>query len=528
MEHARGEDALNTSRRGLSKLVPSISVTLDLSALAVFRFLLGYLIIVDLINRSVDLTAHYTDDGLLPRFFFQFDFFRWERMSFHLWTGSFEGQALLFGVNALLAALLAFGWHTRVMTFLCWLFAVSLHNRMPILEHSPDTVLRLSLFWGVFLPLGARHSFDRLKGRKEWILQNPTVVTIASACYVIQIASLYLWSVGHKFGKTWFDHGTALHFALYSTQYTRELGYQFLALDKAFPGLLRAMTWMVLAIEAVAPIALFLRLRGFPILLRALGALALISLHLGIESMMDIGLFPWIDIMTLMPFLPWREIFVRLGWDTPDDIKAHSTLRAAPMVQSSEDSLVPVRRPAWWTHEHFAGALLVCLIAYVTLFNARFLWPKELAWSSRWASPAYLLRIDQYWYMFAPSPPKFGGWLVMDGKLSDGASVDPWNLRMGPPRLDPPALISASYGNERWRMYLTQINLNKRAHCRRYLVPYLCRRWGKAFPEGPPLASVKVQIMRQETVVTVLGHSQTEPRLTDVAEGPCYPTMARQ
>ena len=40
---------------------------LDLRSLALFRIGLALLIIIDLIKRSKDLTAHYTDFGILPR-----------------------------------------------------------------------------------------------------------------------------------------------------------------------------------------------------------------------------------------------------------------------------------------------------------------------------------------------------------------------------------------------------------------------------------------------------------------------------
>ena len=35
-----------------------------------------------------------------------------------------------------------------------------------------------------------------------------------------------------------------------------------------------------------------------------------------------------------------------------------------------------------------------------------------------------MLRLDQFWNMFAPYPLKYDGWHVMRGKLRDGTVVD--------------------------------------------------------------------------------------------------------
>ena len=77
----------------------------DLRLLGIFRILLGGLIIIDLINRSFDLRAFYTDEGVLPRkVLLENDWFPWN-FSVNMATGTVEGQAIIFGF-AIFCALL--------------------------------------------------------------------------------------------------------------------------------------------------------------------------------------------------------------------------------------------------------------------------------------------------------------------------------------------------------------------------------------------------------------------------------------
>jgi hypothetical protein len=59
----------------------------DLRSLALFRICLGSLILVDLVLRSVDLQAHYTDFGVLPRGVLWEMYSQWH-ISLHTASGS--------------------------------------------------------------------------------------------------------------------------------------------------------------------------------------------------------------------------------------------------------------------------------------------------------------------------------------------------------------------------------------------------------------------------------------------------------
>jgi hypothetical protein len=65
------------------------------------------------------------------------------------------------------ATAVALGYYTRLAMFLSWYPVISLHDRNPIILHNGDGVLRLLLFWGMFLPLGGPLvlGFGALSGR---------------------------------------------------------------------------------------------------------------------------------------------------------------------------------------------------------------------------------------------------------------------------------------------------------------------------------------------------------------------------
>src|SRR5689334_12189724 len=103
---------------------------IDLRALATFRIAMGTLLLVNLYARFQDLTAHYTDDGILPRDV-RLKIFEWGGQdggrsiwSLHLLNGSAWSQAILFAAAAVFAVWLMLGYRTRLATCASWLLLV--------------------------------------------------------------------------------------------------------------------------------------------------------------------------------------------------------------------------------------------------------------------------------------------------------------------------------------------------------------------------------------------------------------------
>ena len=122
-EGARGEERY--LRAALEKVF-----SIDLRSLAAFRVALGGVLLVDLALRARDLTAHYTELGVLPRAAFAEHPVGWLVPWFSLHAhGPPAVQVALFVLAALLAAALAAGYHARLAACASWLLLVSLQNR---------------------------------------------------------------------------------------------------------------------------------------------------------------------------------------------------------------------------------------------------------------------------------------------------------------------------------------------------------------------------------------------------------------
>jgi len=121
---------------------------------------------------------------------------------------------------------------------------------------------------------------------------------------------------------------------------------------------------------------------------------------------------------------------------------------------------------------------------------------------------ASILRLDQYWNMFAPFPIKEDGWYVIPAQLRDGAKVD--LFRDGQPlQWDKPALISAMFKNDRWRAYMMNLFFDKHneIHLLQY-AQYLCRQWNDDHPHEKQLITFDIVFMMK--VIRIKGPSDPE------------------
>ena len=114
------------------------------------------------------MEAFYTDFGLLPRWVVLKFFSNAFNLSIHHIGGTLFSQIILFGINLMAALFLLIGYRTKLFTFVCWFFCISIQNRNGFLLNSGDELLRMLLFWGMFLPLGAKFSLDRSMNQNEF------------------------------------------------------------------------------------------------------------------------------------------------------------------------------------------------------------------------------------------------------------------------------------------------------------------------------------------------------------------------
>lgn len=271
---------------------------LDLRSLAVFRIFLGVILILDCINRLSDLTAHYSDLGVLPRAFFFSKFNRDVYYSIHFINGTPEFQFILFALGVFLSLLLILGYRTRLVLFLLWIWNVSLQTRNPGILQGGDAELRLLLFWGLFLPLSQRFSIDSALRPDSEHLKQKHITSIASFAYLIQISLIYICAALIKTGKDWRETGTAIYYALHIDMLSTHFGKWMLNLGD----LLKPMSFGVWYFELLGMFIFFIP--GLQRYLRPIGVLAFMALHFGFFLTLRIGLFPWIAMLAFVPFIP--------------------------------------------------------------------------------------------------------------------------------------------------------------------------------------------------------------------------------
>ncbi len=135
---------------------------LDLRSLALFRVLLGTVLLADLLARLSGLRVVNRGtviDGTVQTVS------PWHFQLSILNDSGFLGTTLM-GLAAVFAVLLIFGWRTRTAAFVSWILLVSLNWQNGLVLTAGDRLLLLLLFWGWLLPLGARWSLDlRLRVR---------------------------------------------------------------------------------------------------------------------------------------------------------------------------------------------------------------------------------------------------------------------------------------------------------------------------------------------------------------------------
>ncbi|HEX6033623.1 MAG TPA: DCC1-like thiol-disulfide oxidoreductase family protein [Anaerolineales bacterium] len=280
----------------------------DLRSLAALRVSMAVLIIVDLLRRSQDLTAHYTDFGVLPRTELLQDSSRW-RISLHLANGTWEFQALLFVIAGILALALFVGYRTRLATIGSWFLLASLHSRNPVILDGGDVLLRVILFWGMFLPWGTYWSVDRALNSREIALPRRTL-SAATFAYVSQIVLMYWFSAMLKTGVEWLPEGTAIYYALQFDQMVTPFAQYLLS----FPSLLSTLTYSVYWFEFFGPLLLFSPVLTGPI--RTFAILCFFLLHFGIGICLNIGIFTWVAPLAMLGLLPswfWDKMILQTG-----------------------------------------------------------------------------------------------------------------------------------------------------------------------------------------------------------------------
>jgi hypothetical protein len=465
---------------------------IDLRALACFRVLLAGYVLLDLGWRAVDLEAFYTDFGAFPleaALTFQYVNGAWNFLSPYMYVTSTVGAGMLFLLNALFAIGLLVGWKTRLMNSLCWVMALSLQARNPLLLHSGDVYLRLMLFWGMLLPLGARFSVDGyaagLVARGKELPQR--VLSFATVGVLLQVVFMYWFTVLLKTAPEWRKEFTAVYYALSIEQYAFPLG-QFL---REIRWLMQPLTLFTLILEIFGPL-----LALSPIAtnrLRLLVVPSFLFFHLiALNTTMNIGLFVYIAAIPWVLFLPtgFWDWLTALWTKLPENPVQQTVLRLRERAIDWRSRRIARQiqqgTPSPRIGLTIAGQLIAAyFIVHGLLINLRGADPN---WGQHLPNPPQVItsltRFDQFWAMFSPRPTVEDGWYVVPAQTVGGRWVD--LFRGGQPLADPdpnqwqkpdPMAISRAYPNDRWGKYMMNLWALMYSRYRVYYCRYLDRVW---------------------------------------------------
>lgn len=439
-------------------------LAIDGPSLAAFRAALGLVLCADLLMRSRHLFAHYTDAGVLPRAAVDDFLGPWD-FSLHLAMGSPAWTIFLLLVALAAGAALAAGYRARLAAAVSWVLLVSLQNRNPLVVHSGDVILRMMLFWYCWIPDS--------RGKR--------VTGMAPAALLLQVGFVYWFAALNKTGLEWHGEGSAVWYALHVDQLATPLGRWAGGLP---PALLKATTRAVWLWEWAGTFLLF---APAPYRwLRLVAILGFALMHLGFELLLGLGIFPFIDLVSLVPFLPAEYL--------------------PPLPR-----LPRLRVPRWRFPGWSRSAAVMALLGYVFLWNFVSLPQVDIQPPPALLAPGRVLHVDQHWSMFSPAPLREDGWYVLKGTLQNGRPADLLRGIEAEVSWEKPALVSATYPEERWQKYLMNLYHPSNEKFRPYYARYLCGAWNREALTGRKLKRVEVYFVHETT--TLRGKATPRPEL---------------
>ncbi|MGE0490619.1 MAG: hypothetical protein AB7S38_15550 [Vulcanimicrobiota bacterium] len=304
--------------------------SLDLRSLALFRILLGILLLADLLYRCADFSVFYADGGILPP---GLDALH-SKSFIHGLSNSTIWQVLVVAMQGIAIICVVVGYHTKVALAACWALLASLNHRNPWILQIADRVYIYWIVYALLLPTHLRFSLDRR--RLDKASQDATQTgSIVSLLLLLQVVGIYEIAASYKaFTETW-RTGSILIEAMRTDAVATDLGRSLLA----FPGLLKFAGQATLVFEFVGPILLLCTWkRGMP---RTILCFAFVSFHLfGIGLMMKLGLVGGALAVVWFALLPgwfWDVLLPKCGIhrfqsDRPKSVPNQSWSRVTSVV----------------------------------------------------------------------------------------------------------------------------------------------------------------------------------------------------
>jgi len=447
---------------------------------------IALIILADLLERLKDLEAFYANTGVAPLEMVFKHCWNSNFISFHAVSGLWQAQLIIFLFAFLCGFLLLIGFRTQLFTVLSWVMMLSLHNRNVLILQGGDDLLRMVLFWAIFIPWGKKYSFDSLN--TITVADALPIRSIALMGYLLQISYVYTSSALLK-GAEWHTDFTAIYYA-YSID---QIAYPITQLVYRYPDLLKCFTAGAFYFELLTPLLFFIPYKHA--FFRTLGVVLIIGFHSINLFTLFIGLFPFIGVAVSLGLLP-SSVMHTIEKHTENQKWLLS--RFVLSVGSYAGQVVswqPIKygfSPFW---SHLKTVFLIFVMVYIFDWNLSNIAkvPSKMPQQVKWFG--YVLRLDQNWGMFAPAVLKDDGWFVYEGITSQNKHVDVRNPDKAM-SYDKPKHVVATMKSDRWRKYGENLILAHNAYMQPYLCNYEKRVWNDAHPESK-LDTLKIIFMSE-------------------------------
>jgi hypothetical protein len=484
----------------------------DLRSLAIGRIFIGIMILLDLRERLMDLVPFYTDAGCCPRHVLLAPGgeprLASADISFYFATGSNATTLLLMlGLGGVSSLCFLVGYQTRLATLGCWLHWRSIETRTVAVHQAGDLLLRLLLWWCLFLPMGALYSIDAQQNEDA----TPSVASKLPAFgLMLQMSLMYFMTVMFKVDSSWKD-GTAIRLILLSYGFSRSsIASWVLSLPKIVTwGLTKATVWVEFA---VLPLLLLVTAPS----LRLLLALTLMGFHFGIGLTMRLGLFPAISIGA------WLLLIPGFVWDT--------LLGTVPTADDSERDVPQTMMGYSWME-----VVIMCISIILSVrtnlaklptarLRATLQVSKQKAVVATWSNRIYFLVADQWcrtsttqgileielcrllgqnqqWFMF-DVPARTDWWVTSVGHCEDGSQIDLFGSHhhgttLLPVLTSPPPRWQVAYRSHRWRKFLFRLCEKRYATLRVAYAQFLAKRWNATAVRGKTVKRVELHCVKR-------------------------------
>lgn len=466
--------------------------SLDTRALSLMRICLGLVLLADWIFRLNNFDAHYSTNGLMPSELLYAHNWKAGYYSIFLLSDSIYWQYTLFGIGILFSFFFLIGYFTRFATFIVWVLIVSIHYRNPYVLQGGDELLRITLFWCLFLPLANHYSIDKLQTNKTEVKK---IFSAASVGFMLLVFSVYFFSALLKTSDEWRTEGSALYYAL-------SLDQMALALGKIlynYPTLMKYITLCVFYLEIIAPLLFFFPFKNK--YFRSIGIISLILLHIGIGSTLLVGLFFLIGISTLIGLFPTEAI----NWKAKYFPNVLFKLNPLPLLNKQLPKFSSLRN-ATETLKHrlsnfYTQTLitfgLIFIICICIIWNVGNIKGSGLTVSAPFKALTYSLGLHQDWGMFAPRVFKDDGWYVLDAHTIQNKQIDIYKDGQTT-SLAKPESVMKYIRSDRWRKYEENFLMIDYEFIRPYYCKYALKQWNETHTEK--IDSLSIIYMKERTL----------------------------